>query len=126
MKVLILLFTVSLYAEITVGRSVQRGWVSNDNAEDSLTVRTGLAEKSVKLEYGHYVDNQIINLINYYDIYKAECYNDSVQVWRTPPQYYNNGATCDTIRYPVRVWVHKEPTFDGFMTWLKKLFGGKK
>ena len=69
---------------------------------------------------------QLKELSDYYESYKRECYNDSAEVWDWPSVKLHNGATCDTLIYPAKVWKHKEPTFDGFMTWLRNILSGGK
>lgn len=65
--------------------------------------------------------------------YQTECYNDSMQVTR----HINTSMSCmymltgdeDTDRHAkclqewhkdIQVWIHREPTFTGFIEWLKR------
>ncbi len=77
------------------------------------------SERIDKLEKGS-------NLSRLFDEYKQDCYNDSTYVEYTkqpdysPYTYKETGAVCAIYLYPIKVkeWRHKQPTFDGFMSWL--------
>jgi len=66
------------------------------------------------------------SLVRLYRQYKAECYNDSTlqTVYKDHNQItiHPGGGCSSTLMAPIpaKRWVHKTPTFEGFMEWIEK------
>jgi hypothetical protein len=65
-------------------------------------------------------DEAISLVMQLYRGYETDCYADSVQVWNYPPENYDRGYVCDSIKVKVPKWKHKEPNFTEFMNYLKR------
>ncbi len=48
--------------------------------------------------------------------YKLECYNDSTFATRERIELGNGRRFV----YPANKWIHRQPTFDGFMEWMER------
>ena len=64
-------------------------------------------------------------LLSLYDQYAKECYADSTyeqvtKQWTIHDFNVKTMTTCDTIIPATYDWIHKEPTFTGFMEWLRE------
>jgi len=85
-----------------------------------------IEEDSVLVEvYGHkirtnengYIAAPIIRLLQFYEEYEKECYADSSMV------YLGNGWSRQINGKKVtEYWTHTEPTFQGYMSFLKEKF----
>ena len=121
MRYIILLIAISLNAYYPVGEFV--------NSPDSVTYRM-----KAPLKFKDAIEikrdlEQLKELSDYYERYKRECYNDSTKIW-----VFRNGRKWDGKEFLCvdgNMWVHlkeayehKEPTFDGFMTWLRNILSG--
>ena len=77
-----------------------------------------------------YQNFTIINILSLYDEYEKECYADSSQIVRHFGYgvcYMMPGDKCITPgHYDKKVWIHREPTFQGFIEFSRKKTGGKK
>ena len=76
-----------------------------------------------------YQNFTVINLLALYEQYEIECYNDSSQTIKhigdyRRCQFFSTGwqtANCNNpSHYDQKIWIHKQPSFQGFMGWLKK------
>ena len=82
--------------------------------------------------------NLIVNLLALYDEYKIECYNDSTKVtfgyfydWRTGEEFKsvykaNPGVIETNLRRLEDGYIHKKPSFEGFIEFLRRKMGTSK
>lgn len=67
-----------------------------------------------------------LSILELYSQYKAECYRDSMPMMENNMYYQRSTSLfADTIDhiidlYPQKEWIHRQPTFDGFMLWIEK------
>ena len=100
----------SAYAQAVQDDVSYRGlWVRTDHSIDGgrmITFKSRIVTLDLLEEYQEY------------------CYNDSTNIKAHKETYGEwcisyDGHTCDNPEHYEYRWVHKEPTFNGFIEWLK-------
>ena len=115
-------------------------WCSNSYGQKSVTDSTNYLDvtQSISITTGILYSDQIwIDLIELYEIYETECFNDSTLIISGGgPKVYTPKPTLDSLGRKVldmteiisvpavyiirKKWVHLQPSFIGFMQYLKE------